>query len=400
MSGFAINVSLAMANPAFAGQNRVSDLIAKLSSSDVAQRADAAEALAKEKSPAALHALLVTLGDPVESVRNQALRAAAATLAGDRSDLSLVVKLLTDGSAARRAGAARLLGIYPSKSYVEPLLRSTHDAAANVRSAATESLGQIGDPRASATLLPLLKDSSAAVRAKAVVALGILRSPASATALTPLLRDKDRSVQANTAVALARIGDRSVTPELIKILEAKDTGGAFSTRFYAAFALGAMGDKRAVAVLIQGLSDRDKFVRSEAAQSLGQLREPAAVPALVSTLSKDQVDLVRWCAAQALGSIHDKRATGPLILALKDKNEDVREQAAKALGRLGDRAAVKPLIAALGDSDEAIPKAAVLALGRIGDASALPAVRGLLKHSDASVRQAAEDVIKELEAHR
>src|SRR5690349_2963201 len=45
---------------------------------------------------------------------------------------------------------------------------------------------------------------------------------------------------------------------------------------------------------------------------------------------------VRWFAAEALGTLGDPAAVLPLIRALKDKNRDVRSNAAAALGKLGD----------------------------------------------------------------
>ena len=60
--------------------DRVDELTRALRAQDVAVRADAAEALAHLHSRRAVPALLAALGDPVASVRGQALRALASTL--------------------------------------------------------------------------------------------------------------------------------------------------------------------------------------------------------------------------------------------------------------------------------------------------------------------------------
>src|SRR5579859_328157 len=81
----------------------VSDAIAALKSKDVAKRSDAAQSLAKQKSSKAMPALIIALGDPVETVRKQALRACAATIGANRSDLKYAVTALADSNAERRA---------------------------------------------------------------------------------------------------------------------------------------------------------------------------------------------------------------------------------------------------------------------------------------------------------
>ena len=55
----------------------------------------------------------------------------------------------------------------------------------------------------------------------------------------------------------------------------------------------------------------------------------------------------------------------PLIIALKDKHEEVRSSAAAALGKLEDTRAVEPLIAVLKDEDVAVVAAAKKAIEKI-----------------------------------
>ena len=60
----------------------------------------------------------------------------------------------------------------------------------------------------------------------------------------------------------------------------------------------------------------------------------AAVPALMTAL-KDKDVTVRRQAAWALGAIGDKRAVEALIPALKDEDATVRKQSAWAIGAIG-----------------------------------------------------------------
>jgi HEAT repeat protein len=57
------------------------------------------------------------------------------------------------------------------------------------------------------------------------------------------------------------------------------------------------------------------------------------VEGLIEAL-KDEDSNVRWRVAYALGEIGDRRAVEPLIEALKDKDSDVRWQAAEALEKI------------------------------------------------------------------
>jgi len=92
--------------------------------------------------------------------------------------------------------------------------------------------------------------------------------------------------------------------------------------------------------------------KRKAAEMLGKLGNPAAVPALISALRGEQSGGVRERAAEALGAIGDKRALEPLIAALNDRDGGTRRDSARALGKLGDPSAIKPLLQALaGTSD-------------------------------------------------
>ncbi len=75
----------------------------------------------------------------------------------------------------------------------------------------------------------------------------------------------------------------------------------------------------------------------------------------------------------------------------------VRVTAANTLGQIGDPAAVPGLLAALGDDNGAVRAAAASALGRIGEPSALPALAALRRDPQAPVRREAERSIRRLE---
>jgi HEAT repeat protein len=144
------------------------------------------------------------------------------------------------------------------------------------------------------------------------------------------------------------------------------------------------GDTRG---LIRALRNRDHGVQYEAAEALGELRDPAAIPALMGALTGDQYSGIRWKAAEALAKIGTPSVPS-LIGVVDNPDADIRWKAAVTLGEIGDPRAIPPLIAMLSDKDRFVRSRAVYALILIGP----PAVGSLseaLNHGNADVRQSA-----------
>ena len=113
-------------------------------------------------------------------------------------------------------------------------------------------------------------------------------------------------------------------------------------RRYLALVLGKLGDRRATAVLISGVTDNDAEARLYAIVALGELQDPAAVPRLAEATRDDDKD-VRKTAAYSLGAIGDPKAVPALASMLEDQLPEVRFNAAIALSRFGDKRAVNTL---------------------------------------------------------
>ena len=166
-------------------------------------------------------------------------------------------------------------------------------------------------------------------------------------------------------------------------------------RMYAVMSLRQLGDRSAVPALIQALKDKDSSVRMDAAQALGKLGDRAAVPALIEAL-KDDSEYVRSYAASALESLGDRSAVPALVEALKDKDSWVRTRSALALGRLGDKSALPVLVETLKDKDERVRGDAAWTVGELGDTSAVPALVEALKDERSSVGMAAAKALGRL----
>lgn len=153
-------------------------------------------------------------------------------------------------------------------------------------------------------------------------------------------------------------------------------------------ALGSLGDKRGVSILVNALRDESRRVREEAARSLGKIRDPAVIPSLIESL-KDPQRNVREAAVQALAA-YGEVAIDSLISTLTNQDWHVRMGAAIALRIIGNARAVDPLIQRLHDENRFVRREAVKSLGRLGDPRSQLTLMELLQDEDQTVRLRAE----------
>jgi len=135
--------------------------------------------------------------------------------------------------------------------------------------------------------------------------------------------------------------------------------GDSGVRRSAAWALGEIGDVRAVDALIKALKDEDSDVRERVAWALGEI---GWKPGNDEERVLYYIAKRNWGGCVKMGSF----AVEFLIERLKDKNSDVRENVAWALGVIGDARAVDSLIEALKDLDSDVRENVAWALGKIG----------------------------------
>jgi len=277
--------------------------------------------------------------------------------------------------------------------------------AAAVREAAARALDRLADPRGAAPLVAALGDAYPAVRRAAGAALTAIGAPA----LDPLiaaLRHRESSVHDAAARLLGDLGDpRAVAPLIDALTDRR--GPALS----AAWALVEIGAP-AVDPLIVALRDPDAALADAAAQALGKIGDVRAVAPLLGALTHEQPQV---CQAAASGLVQiGAPAIDPLVGALADRSATVRSGAAAALAELGwtpDRggagawywvtrgewaraarlgaAAVAPLVVTLREGEGSARVAAVQALGKTGAAQAVPPLIDALSDRDLAVRQAA-----------
>jgi HEAT repeat protein len=137
--------------------------------------------------------------------------------------------------------------------------------------------------------------------------------------------------------------------EMLALLTSPET----PQRMLAARAFCELRDDRAIAHLIQLLTDVCPLVRVSAAYALGRNTSPDAVEPLIAALNNDWNGYVRKGVVWALGNCRDRRSVRPLIHALKTDISAVRLWAASSLAQVAKLeyediiAAIAPLIEGL-----------------------------------------------------
>jgi HEAT repeat protein len=180
------------------------------------------------------------------------------------------------------------------------------------------------------------------VRWRMAAALGRIGTPAAAAALVPALADPSYYPRDEAAWALARIGERGVAAIRERIAELPAAAQPF-----AALALGRsgtpVGQREALDVLANCLSDEDGQVRRDAVYFLGEVADaPRAADlaaGLLECLEGDDYEIARG-AAWAWGKLAEITAAthmpdiSPIIeLARRHPDETARIEAVVAIGR-------------------------------------------------------------------
>jgi len=154
-----------------------------------------------------------------------------------------------------------------------------------------------------------------------------------------------------------------------RYMEEVEQSPNWEDRARAAERLGRMGSPRAVPALlrvIRNIKDEDEDVRGAALRALGRIRDPRALPGLIEALGYPEASLPPRIAEIIV--LFGKDSVPLLVAELRNLESDVRRMwAAEVLGWLGDPRAAVPLMESLGDVSPEVRAKAAGGLGRIRD---------------------------------
>jgi HEAT repeat protein len=150
---------------------------------------------------------------------------------------------------------------------------------------------------------------------------------------------------------LGEIGEsaKAATEPLLKILK---TTGNMDLRGLILNTIALIKDPEAVEFLIESINpntthnDNDYAVQNHIIFALGDIGDKQAIDILVQLMLRNSEMRVRGTAAAALGKISDEQAIEPLISVLENDREDswVRDKAAWALFQIGGAKTALPLL--------------------------------------------------------
>lgn len=162
--------------------------------------------------------------------------------------------------------------------------------------------------------------------------LGQTRSPLTVDELIESLSDPRFNVRFEAVIALARLPtDARVLAALGELVNGGDPALAVA----AAWALGRIGDARAIPPLRESLHSHYRSVQAHSVRALGTLQDVASAAALLSRFEAETDHGLRMAYASALGKLRVTEATGALLqLLLETTEKNSRLELALALARL------------------------------------------------------------------
>ncbi|MFX1520422.1 MAG: HEAT repeat domain-containing protein [Promethearchaeota archaeon] len=208
------------------------------------------------------------------------------------------------------------------------------------------------------------------------------------------LQDEDSKVKESALYALGELGDERAVEPLIKMLEDPSS----NIRKGAAVALGWLKDTRAVEPLLKYLQKAQASEFSSITYALSELKDMKAVEPLIQMALEGKSQQIRKPCIRALGKMNDKRAIIPLIEILTNKKEarDFHTFTREILDKMLDEEGIKTLIQAFESSNEAVKWFASRKLRELREKSFEPLVNAI-KEGNREIRKYSIITIAEME---
>lgn len=173
-------------------------------------------------------------------------------------------------------------------------------------------------------------------------------APVLAKQLDPAAKDRNikGTLQALTISALGRLRNPAAIPALRKTLKDENLG----TRIASAYALANLNDKASAAGIRALFPKMKEPMLIPLVRKLGEFKDKPSEPTIRNVLLHAHYNALRAVAAESLGQIRAPQSLNALLVGLKDDYPDVRCASANALAKLGDPRAVPALKIALAET--------------------------------------------------
>ena len=251
---------------------------------------------------------------------------------------------------------------------VVDLVSRLHSGSVEQKIEALDSVVEKKNPDTVQILIEALSDLKWPVRKHAAGLLAQIGSSAT-EALGKAMASENEDTRFWAVKALVQIGQPSV-PLLKKALR----HGTRHMCCHAATALGDIGDKTSIPLLVEALGHQVWSVRSNAYDSLVKFGD-SALPALEEAVDSDDENVLYW-SARALGKIGG-RSREILLKALRTGTEQHRFIVAAALAETGDSRIIALLVKNCCEGNWIVRKRSADALSEIGRLAINPIVEAL-----------------------
>ena len=286
-------------------------------------------------------ALLVSsLNDTAPIVREQGYEAMAQI--GDRTHIKILMQAANTEPEPHlqqlaQQSSQQIVSKPTNTDFPEVFARLSSDDVME-QQAAIEHIARYGNWRASETLIGLLDHRNPVLRRTAVKALGQLGDDRCLEVLHAGLSKKTGPELQSYISAIALLENTGSLPALTLLTTSKNT----RTRQYVARAFGWIPSAKPAEQLKSLSRDKDEQVRTETLLTIRKLNDPR-LDTLLLTFLNDSSIFLRAEAARLLANTRLAEAPDALLEALNDKDALVRINAATSLGNLGEIAAIPAL---------------------------------------------------------
>ncbi len=319
------------------GMLQLDKLFSNLSDGNKTTRKKAVGSLHKIGLPSTAIPLVSALEDDYHMVRKKAV-AALGKLGGKNPSSGIA-----DGKKIRALSPDLAVMI------CKALVRSLEDDDISVRNEVVIALAIVGS-RALSIVLAAISSKIPRVRFGATIALGYIRDVTAAKPLMKTLRDKHRMVRQNAAWALGHLRlkrdeHRALRGKIINALtKAMNTDECFPVRFNAVYSLAIIYDSRVVEPLLKAMDSSVEECRLNATygflNTLGYMEVSSSIQSqvvdrLIIALS-DDVDRVRYNAADGLRKVGGEKALKALISVKDDEDAKMRELVERGIKEIED----------------------------------------------------------------
>lgn len=201
-----------------------------------------------------------------------------------------------------------------------------------------------------------------------------------------LSQEPDFFVRENLTWAIVRMGPGAM-PLLLELLESPEPGA----RLQAVHTLSKVADPASTSVLSRAVNDPDDEVARRAIFALGQMGHPEALDTLINGIGHPDAERQNTLST-ALMSFGDA-ALPPLLELLQHSEAQRRAHAADILGQLGDPVAVPALTEVLLNDTWEVQFAALTALGHLSGEQARQGIAQATQSTDSRLRAVAQRLL-------